>query len=264
MDRYSQFGLRGDEDDLFRRAVRDGFKRAGLGNDRLTQALEWFRDSVRPGMDEAKLTESFNEFAASKGWPAEQLTAAVAVYGAVRDQGPAAVLAPAPSPEEDVATIGRADELLRTNADAYWRDHDLHEAVLEARERQQAAPPPEPGIDPYAIERRIAEGDVDKFARMMREEPGKYGARPSCSGSTMTRSRPRSRKRRPARRPHRCPRPPLPWSRPRSSPRRRSPPNRSSRRPRKSGERVAPPKGTCDYEGQLNFVVLCHSSCPAN
>jgi hypothetical protein len=178
MDRYSQFGLRGDEDDLFRRAVRDGFKRAGLGNDRLTQALEWFRDSVRPGMDEAKLTESFNEFAASKGWPAEQLTAAVAVYGAVRDQGPAAVLAPAPSPEEDVATIGRADELLRTNADAYWRDHDLHEAVLEARERQQAAPPPEPGIDPYAIERRIAEGDVDKFARMMREEPGKYWGSP--------------------------------------------------------------------------------------
>jgi hypothetical protein len=178
MDRYTQFGLRGDEDDLFRRAVRDGFRRAGLGNDRLTQALEWFRDSVRPGMDEAKLTESFNQFAASKGWPAEQLTAAVAVYGAVRDQGPAAVLAPAPSPEEDAATVARADELLRTNADAYWRDHDLHEAVLEARERQQAAPPAEPAIEPYAIERRIAEGDVDKFARMMREEPGKYWGSP--------------------------------------------------------------------------------------
>jgi hypothetical protein len=178
MDRYTQFGLRGDEDDLFRRAVRDGFKRAGLGNDRLTQALEWFRDRVRPGMDQAKLAESFNEFAASKGWPAEQLTAAVAVYGAVRDQGPAAVMSPAPTSEEDTATIARADELLRTNSDAYWRDHDLHEAVLEARERQQAAPAPEPSVDTHAIERRIAEGDVDKFARMMREEPGKYWSSP--------------------------------------------------------------------------------------
>jgi hypothetical protein len=178
MDRYTQFGLRGDEDDLFRRAVRDGFKRAGLGNDRLTQALEWFRDCVRPGMDQAKLAESFNEFAASKGWPAEQLTAAVAVYGAVRDQGPAAVMSPAPTSEEDVATVARADELLRSNPEGYWRDHELQEAVLEARERQRAAPPPEPSVDPYAIERRIAEGDVDKFSRMMREEPGKYWGSP--------------------------------------------------------------------------------------
>jgi hypothetical protein len=178
MDRYSQFGLRGDEDDLFRRAVRDGFKRAGLGNDRLTQALEWFRDSVRPGMDQAQLAVSFNEFAASKGWPAEHLTAAVAVYGAVRDQGPAAVMSPAPTSEEDVAMIARADELLRSNPEGYWRDHELQEAVLEARERQEAAPAASPSVDTYAIERRIAEGDVDKFARMMREEPGKYWGSP--------------------------------------------------------------------------------------
>jgi hypothetical protein len=87
-------------------------------------------------------------------------------------------MSPAPTSEEDTATIARADELLRTNSDAYWRDHDLHEAVLEARERQQAAPAPEPSVDTYAIERRIAEGDVDKFARMMREEPGKYWSSP--------------------------------------------------------------------------------------
>jgi hypothetical protein len=30
MDRYQQFGLRGDADEQIRRAVRDGFKRAGL------------------------------------------------------------------------------------------------------------------------------------------------------------------------------------------------------------------------------------------
>jgi hypothetical protein len=86
----------------------------------------------------------------------------------IAEQGPAAVLAPT-SAEEDAATIARADELLRTNADAYWRDHDLQDLALEARERQQAAPPPEPGIDHDAIERRIAHRDCDKFAAMLRD-----------------------------------------------------------------------------------------------
>jgi hypothetical protein len=67
MDRYR--GLRGDADEQLRRAVRDGFKRAGLMPAQVTQALEWYRDAVRPGMDEAKLIESFNEFAAAKAWP---------------------------------------------------------------------------------------------------------------------------------------------------------------------------------------------------
>jgi hypothetical protein len=35
----------------------------------------------------------------------------------IAEQGPAAVLA-TPSPEEDAATIARADELLRANPDA--------------------------------------------------------------------------------------------------------------------------------------------------
>src|ERR1700686_1308429 len=88
-----------------------GFKRAGLGNAQLTQAMEWYRDHVRPGMDEAKLAESFTEFATAKHWPVEQRDAAVSVYGQVRDQGPAAIMAP--SVEEDGATIARARELLR-------------------------------------------------------------------------------------------------------------------------------------------------------
>jgi hypothetical protein len=54
--------------------------------------------------------------------------------------------------------------------------------VLEARERQQAAPPPAPDVfSPAAgeqIERQIAQRDVDKFARMLREEPGKYWSSP--------------------------------------------------------------------------------------
>jgi hypothetical protein len=103
--------------------------------------------------------------------------AATSVYDVIAEQVPAAVLAPT-SAEEDAATIARANELLRTDADVYWCDHDLQEAVLEARERQQAAPPPEPGIDNYAIERRIAQRDCYKFAAMLREEPGKYWGSP--------------------------------------------------------------------------------------
>jgi hypothetical protein len=68
--------------------------------------------------------------------------------------------------EEDAATIARVAELLRTSPDAYWRDGDLQEAQLEALERQEAAPPPEPDRAAVAdqIERQIAQRDVDKFA----------------------------------------------------------------------------------------------------
>jgi hypothetical protein len=183
MDRHTQFGLRGDADEQIRRAVRDGFRRAGLSPAQLTQAMEWYRDRGQHlGGDPAKLAESFSEFAESKGWQGEQQDAAVSVYGLIRDQGPAAVMAPAPGAEEDAATIAKADELLRTKPDAYWRDHDLQEAALEARERQQAAPAPTP--DPFSpaaseqLERQIAQQTVDKFARMLREEPGKYWSSP--------------------------------------------------------------------------------------
>jgi hypothetical protein len=40
MDRFTQFGLRGDADEQIRRAVRDGVKRAGLSHAQLTQAIQ--------------------------------------------------------------------------------------------------------------------------------------------------------------------------------------------------------------------------------
>jgi len=148
MDRYRQFGLRGDADEQLRRAVRDGFKRAGLSPAQLTQAMEWYRDRGQHlGGDEAKLTESFAEFAASKRWPEAQRDAAVGVYGQVRDQGPAAVMAPAPTAEEDAATLARAAELLRTDPAKYWKDAELQEAQYEALERQEAAKA-DPGTPP--------------------------------------------------------------------------------------------------------------------
>jgi hypothetical protein len=115
---------------------------------------------------------------ASKAWPEAQRDAAVSVYGAVRDQGPAAVLAPAPTAEEDAATLARATELLRKDPDAYWRDTELQEAQLEALERQETAPPAEPAIDHDAIERKVAQDDVDRFAALLREDPGKYWQSP--------------------------------------------------------------------------------------
>jgi hypothetical protein len=179
MDRFIEYGLRSDADEQIRRAFRDSFKRAGLSHAQLGQALDWYRDKGQHlGGDVAKLTESFGEFAVEKGWASQHLEAVVSVYGQIAEQGPAAMLAPAPSPEEDAAAIARADELLRTKPDEYWRDHELQEAVLEARERQEAAPAAAPVVDDYAIERRIAEQDVDKFARMLREEPGKYWGSP--------------------------------------------------------------------------------------
>ena len=95
-------------------------------------------------------------------------------------------MSPAPTAKEDAGVIARADELLRTKPDDYWRDHELQEAVLEARERQEAAPPAPAAVDDYAIERRIAERDVDKFARMLRED------RPSSVERSITAGRPMS------------------------------------------------------------------------
>jgi hypothetical protein len=68
-------------------------------------------------------------------------------------------------------SIAKADELLKTNADAYFRDPELQELALEARERQFSAPPPEPGVDHEAIERRVAQQEVDRFSEMLRKEP---------------------------------------------------------------------------------------------
>jgi hypothetical protein len=152
MERFTQFGLRGDADEQFRCAVRDGFKSAGLSHAQLTQAMEWYRDhGQRLGGDAAKVTESFAEFAAANRWPVEHLDAAVSVYGRVRDQGPTAVMAPAPAAAEDAATIARAAELLRTDPTAYWRDVELQEAQYEALERQESASASAAGVSAPAV-----------------------------------------------------------------------------------------------------------------
>jgi hypothetical protein len=64
----TESGFRGDANKQLRRAVPDGFQRAGLTHAQLTQAIEWYKDHTRPGMDEAKLMENFAEFAAARGW----------------------------------------------------------------------------------------------------------------------------------------------------------------------------------------------------
>jgi hypothetical protein len=141
MHRYREFGLVSDQDELMRRAFRDGFKRAGLAFPRFLEALAWYRDHARPGADEAQLAEAFSAFAAERGWPVEHRDGAVDIYRAIRDNGPAAVMDAAPNPDADRAVLARGDEVLRSDPARYWRDAELQDAVLEARERLGNAAP---------------------------------------------------------------------------------------------------------------------------
>ncbi len=134
MHRYREFGLVSEQDEILRRAFRDGFRRAGLSFAQFLDALAWYRDHAQPEADEAQLADAFAQFAADHGWPAEQMDGALDLYRAIRDDGPIAVLH-APPPDEDRATLARADELLRSDPARYWSDAELQDAVFEARER---------------------------------------------------------------------------------------------------------------------------------
>ena len=184
-DKFGAYGLT-TADEGFYRALRDGFRGAGLSRAQFTQALEWYRDQVRPGMDENSLSASFHEFATNKGWDVAQLVGAQSIYAAVRDHGPDAVTA-TPTAEEDEATIERANELMRTDAAAYWRDEELQELALEATERQQAAPQATTGLGPalsdIEIEQRIGRQDMARYEQMIREEPGKYWSSPEIQAA---------------------------------------------------------------------------------
>jgi hypothetical protein len=134
MHRYREFGLVSEQDEVLRRAFRDGFKRAGLSFAQFLDALAWYRDQARPVADEAQLADAFAQFAADRGWPVEQRDGALDLYRTIRDSGPAAVTQ-TPRPDEDRATLARADELLRSDPARYWGDTELQDAAFEAHER---------------------------------------------------------------------------------------------------------------------------------
>jgi hypothetical protein len=135
MHRYREFGLASDQDELLRRAFRDGFKRAGLSFSQLLDALGWYRDHVRAGIDDEQLVETFASFAADRGWPTGHCEAALDVYRAIRDNGPALAINGVPEPAADRATLADGERLLRTDPARYWRDAELQDALFEARER---------------------------------------------------------------------------------------------------------------------------------
>jgi hypothetical protein len=158
MHRYREFGLISEQDEVLRRAFRDGFRRAGLSFAQFLDALAWYRDHARPGADEAQLADAFTQLAADNGWPAEQRDGVLDLYRTIRDNGPAAMMQ-APRPDEDRATVARADELLRNDPARYWRDIELQDAAFEARERldgvalaEGTAPPPKASPDRQRIE----------------------------------------------------------------------------------------------------------------
>jgi hypothetical protein len=158
MHRYREFGLVSEQDELLRRAFRDGFKRAGLSFAQFLDALAWYRDHGRRAADEAQLADAFTQFAGDRGWPAEQRDGVLDLYRTVRDNGPTAVTQ-APRPDEDQAVLTRADELLRSDPARYWGDIELQDAAFEARERldglaraEGVAPPPKASRDRERIE----------------------------------------------------------------------------------------------------------------
>jgi hypothetical protein len=120
------------------RAARAGFARAGLSRAQFSQAEGWFRDVGHQLSDPDQRAASFAEYAAARRWPVEAINAAVVVYGDISAVGPDAYLGPAPTPEEDAATVVKASELLRADPARYWRDVDLQEAWREALQRQEA------------------------------------------------------------------------------------------------------------------------------
>jgi hypothetical protein len=140
MHRYREFGVFSEQDEVLRRAFRDGFKRAGLSFAQFLDALAWYRDHARSAADEAQLADAFARFATDNGWPAEQRDGVLDLYRTIRDNGSAAVMQ-APPPDEDRATVARADELLRNDPARYWGDRELQDAAFEARERLDVALP---------------------------------------------------------------------------------------------------------------------------
>jgi hypothetical protein len=155
MYRYREFGLVSDADEGLRRAFRDGMRRAGLSHQQFLDALAWYRDHTRPGLEEAAQREAFAEFAAQKLWSPQLVEGALAVYETIRDDGPDAIADSPPSPDADRAMVARGDEALRRNPASYWRDGALQDAVFEARERLEAlsgsaanqSAPPNPARD---------------------------------------------------------------------------------------------------------------------
>jgi hypothetical protein len=138
MHRYREFGLVSDADETLRRAFRDGMKHAGLSHQQFLDALAWYRDHTRPGIEEAALREAFAEFAAQTQWSPQLADGALAVYETIRDDGPEAVAHPPPSPDTDRGTVARGEEAMRRDPASYWHDAALQDAVFEARERLES------------------------------------------------------------------------------------------------------------------------------
>jgi hypothetical protein len=174
MYRYREFGLVTDQDEMQRRAFRDGFKRAGLSFAQLMDALAWYRGSALRTAGEGDLIASFSTFAEERGWPIAQRDAALDVYQAIREKGAEAVADPAPDAVADRAFLARGEQALRGDPAQYWRDAELHDALFEARERLVASDPPGTATsadkaNPAASEDRRR---IDEIEALLRDPTG--------------------------------------------------------------------------------------------
>ncbi len=169
MHRYREFGLISEQDEVLRRAFRDGFKRAGLSFAQFLDALAWYRDHARPAADEVQLADAFAQFAADKGWPAEQRDGVLDLYRTIRDDGPTAVMQ-APRSDEDRATVARTDELLRNDPARYWSDIEVQDAAFEARERLDGLAPAEGAALPRKASRDRQR--IEEIEALLRDPSG--------------------------------------------------------------------------------------------
>jgi hypothetical protein len=171
MHRYREFGLFSEQDEALRRAFREGFKRAGLSFAQFLGALAWYRDHARSVADEAQLADAFAQFATDNGWPAEQRDGVLDLYRTIRDDGPAAVTQAQP-PDEDRATVARADELLRSDPARYWGDMELQDAAFEARERLDGVAPAEGAGQVLPAKASPDQRRIDEIEMLLRDSSG--------------------------------------------------------------------------------------------
>jgi hypothetical protein len=162
--------IRSVQDRALIRTVRHLARQAGATHQQFEKLLDAYDEGVARGLSGAALKTYIAEDPVVSRFSPEltsQLDAEV--YTPIIERGAEALAPTEPTADEDMATIKRAEALLRDDAKACWRDGELQEAYSEALERRQAAPSVEPQIDHLAIERDVAQRDCAKFGRMMRD-----------------------------------------------------------------------------------------------
>jgi len=122
-------------DTKFYQAARSLFRQMGLSHAQLQQATDWAMEQ-RPGLSPQDLAAGFQAFASRNGWSESDMMAATQVHGSISQHGPDRFIE-APSPQYDARVIAAAEQMMKSDPDSYWADHEGCEAYEEALSRCQ-------------------------------------------------------------------------------------------------------------------------------